>query len=59
MRCTDIRLDFLIKDPIYCYFELSDLEKEIINSNLEGDGGDVHKIIRIFKECWWGRTYPK
>jgi HD superfamily phosphohydrolase len=34
MTYTGIKLDFLIKDPIYSYFELSDLEKKIVNSNL-------------------------
>lgn len=31
---TGIRLDFLIKDPIYNYFELTEIEKKVINSNL-------------------------
>lgn len=31
---TGIKLDFLIKDPIYSYFELTEIEKRVINSNL-------------------------
>jgi len=35
MTHTGIKLDFLIKDPIYSYFELTEIEKKVIKRGIK------------------------